>query len=105
MSSDNDCDYKEMLANLQEKIKNFENPEGIVIDVNINPNCRDDVYRRMKTMSHKEIISLFESCGNMINSNHDFGKIDEKKVKSQLNKMKKMESNIKKKINDELEAE
>jgi hypothetical protein len=98
MSYDNEYDYTEMLIKLQTKIKNFENPEGIEVNANIDPKFRDDFYQKMHSMTPRGILGLFESCGNMTNANHDFGKIDEKKIKSQLHKLKKMEHDIKKKI-------
>jgi hypothetical protein len=98
MSSDNEYDYTEMLVKLQAKITNFENPEGIEVNANIDPKFRDDFYGKMHSMTPREVLELFESCGKMTNSDHDFGKIDEKKIKSQLHKLKKIEHNLKKKI-------
>jgi hypothetical protein len=98
MSSDNEYDYADMLVKLQAKITNFENPEEIKVNANIDPKFRDDFYVKMSSMTQREILDLFESCGKMTDSEHDFGKIDEKKIKYQIHKMKKMEHNLKKKI-------
>lgn len=97
-SSDNEYDYIEMLNKTQERIKNWENPEGVEVKVNIDPKFRDDFYKKMPEMTPRGILSLFESCGNMTNSSYNFGRIDEKKVKYQIAKFKKIEDNLQKKI-------
>jgi hypothetical protein len=88
-SSESKC--LEILEKLQEKIKNFENPEVVEIDADINPNFRDNFYEKMKNMNPREILETFETCGNINIKDNDFGKIDEKKIKFQIQKMKKQE--------------
>jgi hypothetical protein len=94
------CDDEiEYLEKIQKQIKNFENPDNIEVKVIVDQKTRDDFYVKMQKMPPREILRIFDNLGDKIDSNYNLGRVDEKRVKYQINRLKKNEEELKKKIN------
>lgn len=82
------------LKNVQKKMENIKKPDEITIESNIDEEYRKKIYQSTTKKTPTEILAFFERGSNMDLGEYDFDEIEEKKLKQQLNKLKKMEYNI-----------